>query len=145
MAEAYSMGPIDYVVVEFPGSHLTGRAFPLLVDLVERGLIRIIDLVFVKKEMDGSMIGLTIADLDADGQLDLAVFEGASSGVLGPDEIDEAGGALAPGSSAAILVYENVWAAPFATALRESGGEMVAAGRIPATDIVAALDAAEKA
>jgi hypothetical protein len=145
MAEAYSMGPIDYVVIEFPGSHLTGRAFPLLVDLVERGVIRIIDLVFVKKEMDGSMVGLTIADLDADGQLDLAVFEGAASGLLGPDEVDEASGALAPGSSAAILVYENVWAAPFATALRESGGELVAAGRIPATDIIAALDATDRA
>jgi Family of unknown function (DUF6325) len=143
MGEADSMGPIDYVVVEFPGSRMTGEAFPLLVDLVERGVIRIIDLLFVKKEMDGSMVGLTIADLDGDGQLDLAVFEGASSGLLGPAEVEEAGSTLAPGSSAGILVYENVWAAPFASAVRRSGGELVASGRIPATDIVAALEAVE--
>jgi hypothetical protein len=144
MGETDSMGPIDYLVVEFPGSRMTGNAFPLLVDLVERGVIRIIDLLFVRKELDGSMVGLAIADLDADGTLDLAVFEGASSGLLGPDEINEAGTTLAPGSSAGILVYENLWAAPFATALRQSGAELVAAGRIPATDIEAALDAAER-
>jgi hypothetical protein len=139
------MGPIDYVVVEFPGSKMTGEGFPLLVDLVERGVIRIIDLLFIKKELDGSIVGLTIADLDHDGRLDLAVFEGASSGLLGQAEMDEAGGVLNPGDSAAVLVYENVWAAPFASALRRSGAELVAAGRIPATDIEAALEAMETA
>jgi hypothetical protein len=139
------MGPIDYLVVEFPGSRLTGRAFPMLVDLVERGIIRIIDLVFIKKELDGTVSGLAIADLDHDGELDLAVFEGASSGLLGQNEMDEAGDALEPGSSAAILVYENVWAAPFASELRRSGAELVAAGRIPAADVIAALDAADAA
>lgn len=139
------MGPIDYLVVEFPGSRLTGKGFPLLVDLVERGIIRIIDLLFVKKELDGSVVGLAIADLDHDGTLDLAIFEGASSGLLGRSEMDEAGDALEPGNSAAILVYENVWAGPFAAAMRESGGELVAAGRIPAADVIAALDATDKA
>jgi hypothetical protein len=135
------MGPIDYVVVEFPGSRLTGRAFPMLVDLVERGIIRIIDLMFIRKEMDGSIRGLTIADLDHDGTLDLAIFEGAASGLLGATEMGEAGGALEPGNSAAVLVYENVWAAPFAAELRRSGAELVAAGRIPADEVIAALDA----
>jgi hypothetical protein len=87
------MGPIDYPVVEFPGSRMTGKGLPLLVELVDRGIIRILDLVFVKKELDGSVRGLAIADLDHDGKLDLAVFEGASSGLLGQEDLDEAGGA----------------------------------------------------
>ncbi|MFE9811000.1 DUF6325 family protein [Streptomyces sp. NPDC005227] len=134
------MGPIDYVVIEFPGSRMTGEGFPLLIDLVDRGLIRILDLLFVKKEQDGSVVGLEIADLDGDGVLDLAVFEGASSGLLGEDDIAEAGQALEPGNSAGILVYENLWAAPFATALRRGGARMVASGRIPVPAILAALD-----
>jgi hypothetical protein len=137
------MGPIDYLVVEFPGSRMTGEGLPLLVDLVDRGIIRILDLVFVKKELDGSMKGMAIADLDHDGRLDLAVFEGASSGLLDEDDIADAGGVLDPGSSAGILVYENVWAAPFATALRRGGAQLVASGRIPVQALLAAIDAAE--
>jgi hypothetical protein len=137
------IGPIDYVVVEFPGSRMTGEGLPLLVDLVDRGIIRLLDLVFVKKELDGSVIGMAIADLDHDGELDLAVFEGASSGLLGQDDIDEASGVLEPGSSAGILVYENRWAAPFAAALRRGGGQLVASGRIPVQDLLAALDTTE--
>ena len=86
---------------------------------------------------------MEIADLDGDGQLDLAVFEGASSGLLGEDDLAEAGGVLEPGSSAGILVYENVWAAPFAAALRRGGGQLVASGRIPVQALLAAVDAAE--
>jgi hypothetical protein len=138
-----TMGPVDYLVLEFPGSHLTGEGLPMLVDLVDRGVIRIIDLAFVKKEMDGSVIGLDVADLDADGDLDVTVFEGASSGLLGTDDLDEAGAGLQPGDSAGILIYENAWAAPFAAAMRRSGAELVASGRIPATDVIAALDAAD--
>ena len=137
------MGPVDYLVVEFPGSRMTGEGFPLLVDLVDRGLIRILDLVFVTKEEDGSVTAMEIADFDGDGQLDLAVFEGASSGLLGEDDLAEAGGVLEPGSSAGILVYENVWAAPFAPALRRGGGQLVASGRIPVQALLAAVDAAE--
>jgi hypothetical protein len=137
------MGPIDYLVVEFPGSRMTGEGLPLLVDLVDRGIIRILDFVFVKKELDGSTRGMAVADLDRDGRLDLAVFEGAASGLLDQDDIADAGGVLEPGSSAGILVYENVWAAPFATALRRGGGQLVASGRIPVQALLAALDAAE--
>ena len=137
-------GPIDYLVVEFPGNRMTGEAFPLLIDLVDRGLIRILDFAFVRKDLDGSVAGMVLADLDGDSQLDLAVFEGASSGLLDPEDIDDAGTVLQPGSSAGILVYENVWAAPFASAVRRSGGQLVASGRIPVQALLAALDAADE-
>lgn len=138
--ELDEMGPIDYVVLEFPGAKLTGEGLPILVDLVDRGIIRILDLAFVLKETDGSLAGMAIADLDGDGELDLAIFEGASSGLLDSDDISEAGAILEPGSAAGILVYENTWAAPFAAAMRRSGAQMVASGRIPVQDILAKLD-----
>jgi Family of unknown function (DUF6325) len=106
-------------------------------------LLGLRDLVFVKKQLDGSVTGVAIADLDKDGKLDLAVFEGAASGLLGQDDLEEAGGVLEPGSSAGLLVYENRWAAPFARALRRGGGQLVASGRIPVQAVLAALDAAE--
>jgi len=137
------MGPVDYLVVEFPGNRMTGKAFPMLVDLVDRGLIRILDLTFIRKESDGSVAGLKLSDLDGDGKLDLSVFEGASSGLIGEDDIQEAGSVLQPDSSAGILVYENVWAAPLAKEIRLSGGQLVASGRIPVQQVIAALDAVE--
>lgn len=140
--EQEEMGPIGYLVVEFPRNRMTGEAFPILVDLVDRGLIRILDLVFVRKDEDGTTTVLTIADLDGDGDLDLAVFEGASSGLLDQGDIDEAGTVLDPGSSAGILIYENRWAAPFAAALRRGGAQLVASGTIPLDALAASLDAA---
>jgi hypothetical protein len=138
------MGPIDYLVVEFPNTNkLTGEGFARLVDLVDRGIIRIIDLAFIQKGADGTVSGIAIADLDGDGKLDLAVFEGASSGLIGEDDMNEVGAVLQPGNAAGILVYENVWAGPFAAALRRSGAEVVANGRIPVQQLIAALDAAE--
>lgn len=137
-------GPIDYLVVEFPGNRMTGEAFPLLVDLVDRGLIRIYDLAFIRKEADGSVTAMAMSDVDRDGSLDLAVFEGAASGLLGDDDLAEAANALEPNSSAGILVYENVWAAPFARALRRAGGQLVASGRIPVQAVLSALDEAER-
>ena len=144
-ADLDEMGPIDYIVVEFPGSKMTGEGFPILLDLVDRGIIRVLDLVFVTKDLDGSVQAIAIADLDGDGELDLAVFEGASSGLLGEDDIDEAGTVLEPGSSAGILVYENVWAGPFASAVRRGGGQLVASGRIPVQALLAAAEAADTA
>jgi hypothetical protein len=134
------MGPIDYVVVEFPGNRMTGEAMPLLVDLVDRGVIRILDLAFVRKHLDGTVSGLTITDLDADGAEQFAVFEGASSGLLDDEDLAEAGGILEPGNAAGVIVYENTWAAPFAAALRRSGAQLVASGRIPVQALLASAD-----
>jgi Family of unknown function (DUF6325) len=140
--ELNEMGPIDYVLVEWPGRQPTGEAMPHLIDLVDRGLIKILDLTFIAKDEEGNVAGLEIADL-GDAVAEFAVFEGASSGLLSDDDVAEAGSALEPGTSAALLVYENSWAAPFAAALRRSGGQLVASGRIPVQDFLAALDAAE--
>ncbi|MGH3801024.1 MAG: DUF6325 family protein [Pseudonocardiaceae bacterium] len=139
------MGPVDYLVVAFPDNRMKGEAFSLLIDLVDRGVVRILDLVFVRKELDGSVIALEVADLDGDGQLDLAVLDGATSGLIGQDELDDAAAVLDPGSAAGILIYENLWAAPLAAALRRGGGQLVASGRIPIQALLAALDATEPA
>jgi hypothetical protein len=136
------MGPIDYVLVEWPGRQPNGEVAPHLVELVDRGLIRILDLAFITKAEDGSVAGLEIADLGGD-VAELAIFEGAASGLLSDEDIGEAAGALEPGTSAALLVFENTWAASFATAVRASGGQLVASGRIPVQAVLAALDAAE--
>ncbi|KUO10982.1 DUF6325 family protein [Streptomyces sp. DSM 15324] len=139
------MGPIDYLVVEFPGNRMTGEAFPLLVDLVDRGIVRILDLMFIRKDEDGSVTALEIADLTGDGELDLTVFEGVHSGVLGQDDLEEAAAAVEPGNSAGLLVYENLWAAPFAAALRRGGAQLVASGRLNVQAVLASLEAAEAA
>jgi hypothetical protein len=136
------IGPIDYLLVEWPGKQPEGEIAPHLVDLVDRGLIRILDLAFLAKGEDGVVAGLEIADLGGE-VAEMAVFDGASSGLLSDEDLDEAGAALEPGTSAALLVYENTWAAPFATAVRRSGAQLVASGRIPVEDVLAALDAAE--
>jgi hypothetical protein len=133
-------GPIDYLVIEFPGNRMTGEGWPLLVDLVDRGIIRLLDLVFIRKDDDGYVTALSVQDLGDEG-VDLTVFEGATSGLLGDDDIAEAANAVEPGCSAGVLLYENAWAAPFAAAMRRSGGQLVAFGRIPVQAILAALDA----
>jgi hypothetical protein len=142
--ELEEMGPIDYILVEWPGRQPTGEAAPILVDLVERGVVRVLDLAFIIKGEDGSVAGLEIEDLGEAAE-ELKLFEGASSGLLGDDDIAEAAKALEPGTAAALLVWENRWAALFAAAVRRSGGQLVASGRIPVQAILAALDAAEEA
>ena len=136
------MGPIDYVVVEWPGRQPDGSAVPHLIELVERGTIRILDLALIAKGEDGAVGAIEISELGAQVE-EFALFAGASSGLLSDDDIGEAGQALEPGTSAAVLVYENSWAAPFAGAVRRSGGQLVASGRIPIQELEAALDAAE--
>src|SRR3954453_319481 len=138
------IGPIDYLVVEFPpGREPDGSALPLLLDLVDAGIIRVLDLAFVSKDEDGTIAGIDIADVGLSGDLDIPVFSQASSGLIGDDDIADAGGVLEPGASAAVLVYENRWAAPFAAALRRSGAQLVANGRIPVQALIDSLDAVD--
>ena len=137
------MGPIDYVVLEWQGElPATGEVQPLLLDLVDRGIVRILDIAFVTKDPDGSVVALDVGDLKQVAAA-FADFEGASSGLLGFEDLQEAAAALEPGTSAAVLVWENRWAAPVAAALRRSGGQLVASGRIPVQAILAALDQVE--
>lgn len=137
------MGPVDYIVVEFPDARIPGDVLQRILDLVDQGTLRILDLAFIRKETDGSVTALGVADLDGDGELDLLVLEGATSGVVARDDLDDAAGAIEPGSAALIVLYENLWAIPFATAARRVGAELVASGRIPVGALLDALDAVE--
>jgi hypothetical protein len=142
-AQLEELGPIDYVVLEWQGElPATGEVQPLLLDLVDRGIIRILDIAFVTKGPDGSVAAVDIGDLEQVAAA-FAEFEGASSGLLGFEDLQEAAAALEPGTAAAVLVWENRWAAPVAAALRRSGGQLVASGRLPVQAVLAALDAVE--
>ena len=124
---------------------MSGEAVPMLLDLVERGIVRVLDAMFVSKDEHGRVTGFEAKDLDAKGVGDFEVFEGASSGLLGDNDIATAGEALEPGGAAVLILYENRWAAPFVAAVRRNGGEPVAFERIPAQDVLEALEAAEAA
>jgi hypothetical protein len=140
------VGPIDVVVIAYPaGAPMTGEAAPLLVELVERGIIRVLDAMFVKKNDDGTFSGFEASDLDDKGVGDFAVFDGASSGLLGDEDAEKVADAIEPGSAAVLIVYENRWAAPFVAAVRRNGGVPIAFERIPAQDVIDALDALDAA
>jgi len=141
----HDVGPIDYLALEFPQAKITGRGMAALLDLVERGIIRILDLRFAIRGEDGSITAVALADLDHDGQLDLAVFEGAQSGLLDNDDLSEAANLVAPASAVGVLVYENTWAGPFVTAMRNAGAEVMASGRIPVDTVIETLDTLESA
>ena len=136
------MGPIDYVVLEWPDGQPTGEAAPLIIDAHAKGIIRILDVAFLAKDETGAVASVELGTLNGDGA-GLSDFEGASSGLIGQDELDDAAEVLEPGTFAAVLVWENRWAAPIATAIRRSGGQLVAAGHIPVQAILAQLDALE--
>jgi len=140
------LGPIDVVVIAYPaGAPMTGEAVPLLVDLVDRGIIRVLDAMFVIKDEDGTFSGFDARNLSDKGVGDFAVFEGASSGLLGDEDAAHAADAIEPGSAAVMIMYENRWAAPFVAAVRRNGGVPVAFERIRLEDLIEALDAAEAA
>jgi hypothetical protein len=135
-------GPIDFLLLEFPGDRLTGAAGRELLALIDQGIVRLYDLLVIAKGADGQVEALELNDagIEIEGFSDLA---GARSGLLGEEDIAEAAAALEPGTVAALVVYENTWAIPFVAAARESGGEVVASARIPAQDIMDALDTLE--
>ena len=141
MAEAEVHGPIDFIVIEWPGEKMKGEAAEALLDLVDKGIVRIYDILVVAKDEDGSFRGFSIEDTGAGESF--SAFSGARSGLLGDDDIAEAANALAPGTVAALIVYENTWAIPFVAAARRAGAELVASARIPAQDVMDALEALE--
>jgi hypothetical protein len=142
-ADEIEMGPIDYVLIEWPGPP-TGEGATILADLVDRGIIRLLDIAFISKAEDGSVTAMELDALSKEVP-ELTVFEGASSGLLGEEDHNEAAEALEPGTNAALILFENRWAAPFVAAVRRAGGQMVATGRIPAQEVLDALDAVEAA
>jgi hypothetical protein len=142
MADTDVHGPIDFVLLEFTGNRLTGRAAEELVRLVERGIIHVYDVMVVGKDAEGATYAVDLAD--PSGQAGgFARLDGARSGLLADDDLREAAGAMQPGTLAALIVYENTWAIPFVAAALESGGSLIAGGRIPAQDVMEVLDALE--
>jgi hypothetical protein len=145
MSVNVDVGPIDFLALEFPGARLNGEGMAIIVDLVERGIIRVLDMRAVLRAEDGTITAAAITDLDGDGVLDLAVFEGAESGLIDEDDINEAGELIQPGDAVALIVYENTWAGPFVSAMRRAGASVVASARIPADEVIARLEALEAA
>jgi hypothetical protein len=147
MSTEIELGPVDVVVIGYPAdAPRTGEAIPLLLDLVDRGIIRVLDVLGVEKAEDGSVNAIAISDVDGDGFPDLVAFEGAQTGMIGDDDVTTAAEAMDPGSAAVMIVFENSWAAPFATAVRRNGGQVLAFHRVSAQDLldaVESLDAGE--
>ena len=143
-ANEIELGPIDMVVIGYPpGAPMTGDAVPILLDLVDRGIVRVIDALVVTKNDDGTFSGFDVADLEPDSIGDLTVFTGAATGLIGDEDVSMVAAEIEPGTSAVMIVYENRWAGPFAAAVRRNGGRLVAFERIGTQDLLDALDAAE--
>ena len=135
------LGPVDWIVVEFPGSKFNGEIAPALQDLVQRGTIRVLDLLLLKKDEDGEIEAFELSDMDPSELGELRAYESQLAMLLSEDDVTAVAAAVEPGSSAAVLVWENLWAAPFASAVRHAGGQLVASGRIPIQALFAALEA----
>jgi hypothetical protein len=138
------LGPIDYLAVEWPRRHVTGEGFRLLMDLVDRGIVRVLDLLFIAKDADGTVSKVDVAEVEHSDALDSRLW-GLSSGLLDQSDVDEVAAAIEPDSLAGILVYENVWAVPMWTAIDRSAARLVGAGRIGADELIAALDSPDPA
>lgn len=139
----HDVGPIDYLALEFPHAKVTGSGMAILLNLADAGIIRILDLRFLLRGEGDSFSVIAVTDLDNDGELDLAVFEGVESGLLDHDDLAAAAALVAPGTAVGVLVYENTWAGPFVTAMTQAGAQLLASARIPATDVISALDSLE--
>jgi hypothetical protein len=145
LSDIDELGPVDWIVIEFPGSRFNGQIAPALDDLVERGLVRVLDLLVLKKDSDGFLEAFELADLDDSELGELRSYEAELAMLLSEEDVIAIAAAVEPGSSAAVLVWENSWAAPFASAVRRSGGQLVASGRIPVQALLAVIEADEDA
>lgn len=140
------LGPVDIVVIGYPPTApASGEAIPIFLDLVDRGIIRVLDVKGVRREPDGTFSGFDITDVDGDGIPDLIAFEGAQTGLISEDDLRVAVEAMEPGTAAILIVFENSWAAPFVTAVRRNGGELLAFERVAAQDLLDQLEALEAA
>jgi hypothetical protein len=135
------LGPVDWIVVEFPGSKFKGEIAPILDDLVERGTVRVLDLLLIRKGEDGELEFFELSDLDESEIGTLRAYETELATLLSEDDVNAVAAAVEPGSTAALLVWENRWAAPFGSAVRRAGGQLVASGRIPVQALLAAVEA----
>lgn len=143
--DAEAIGPIDFILIELDPDKVRGEAAAAVLDLVERGTIRLFDVALLAKDLDGNVVAVDLADVAAEAAGDFSAIAGAQSGILDDEDIVAAGEALEPGKLGALLVYENTWAAPFVGAVRRAGGELIASARINAADVLDALDALEAA
>ena len=139
------MGPVEYLVVAFPGNRFNGDIVPALVELTDKGIIHIIDLVFIRKDADGNVVATELEDLPADVAAAFDSLDGEIDDLVSEEDIAIAAEGLDPDSSAGLLVYENVWATRFRDAIVDSGGRLVDRGYIPPDAIEAALEAAPAA
>ena len=137
------VGPIDYLALSFPGARFTGDGLEALLDLVDRGIVQILDLRVVKRELDGTVTAIALTDLDGDGTLDVAAFDGVESGLLDESDLGQVATLIEPGDAVGLLVYENTWARRFVSAMGAAGAEVIASARVPAADIAARLDELE--
>jgi hypothetical protein len=145
-SELDEFGPVDYLVIEFPADRndFTGEAAAALTDLVDRGLVRVLDLLVIKKDVDGSFEAFELTDLDDSEVGELRAFERDVAELLSEDDIASIVEAMEPGATAAALVWENSWAAPFASSLRRAGGQLVASGRVPIQALIALMEEDER-
>jgi hypothetical protein len=137
------LGPVDWIVIEFPGSRFNGAIAPEIVQLVDRGIIRVLDLLLIKKDGGGGLEVFELSDLDESELGGLRAFEATLAELLSAEDVEAVASAVEPGSTAALLIWENAWAAPFASAVRRTGGQLAASGRIPIQAILAAIQADE--
>ena len=134
------LGPIDFLVIEFPPDKRAGDGLPLLLDLVDDHVVRVLDLAFIHKSAKGELSFVTPQELSERGAGELQAFVGAASGLIGEDDLETIGEVLTPDSIGCVLIYENTWAAMLGSALRHGGAQFVAGGRIPVQALLAALD-----
>ncbi|MFN8203276.1 MAG: DUF6325 family protein [Solirubrobacteraceae bacterium] len=145
-ADTMELGPVDIVVIGYPpDAPQTGEAIPIFIDLVDRGVIRVLDVAGVRKNEDGTFDAFVGEDIDQDGFPDLVAFSGASTGLISDEDLRTAADEVPPGTAAIVIVYENRWAAPFVAAVRRNGGELLAFQRVSAADLLEAIEGLDEA